>query len=213
MKQNPWDDGKTAPLKQLLPQNFTINWQSVKNLKITYSVILICGAVYLAQKLLGESYVFYWLHFPDFMDFSQIWRLITPIFMHDGIFHIGFNLAVWYYFASKIELRLGWLKLTLLTIFAALCSNFAQAILVNIYFVGLSGVVYALIGFVWVYALVDKFFSFNKFYIFIASSLIIGASLYLFEIYVANYAHIIGLVSGMLYAGILILLKKVSVKT
>jgi GlpG protein len=57
---------------------------------------------------------------------GEVWRLVTPIFMHGGIIHIGFNMLCLIAFGTQIELRRGTLRLFLLVLIAAIVSNFGQ---------------------------------------------------------------------------------------
>ena len=85
----------------------------------------------------------------DFIETEgQYWRLITPIFLHFGWLHIAFN-SLWVWEVGVlIERRLGSFTLLALALVSAAGSNAAQ----HIYsgpslFGGMSGVVYALLGF------------------------------------------------------------------
>ncbi len=79
------------------------------------------------------------------------WRLITPAFLHFGWMHIVFNCLWCWELGRRIERRLGALNLFGLFIATAAMSNFAQDVVSGpILFGGLSGVVYALLGFAWV---------------------------------------------------------------
>src|SRR5581483_657033 len=93
---------------------------------------------------------------------GEVWRLITPIFLHFGALHILFNMLMLYQLGGAIELRRGTRRYTLLILGLAVVSNLAQYYLGNyhpqdtwslpepyINFGGMSGVVYGLIGYVW----------------------------------------------------------------
>ncbi|WP_404417256.1 rhomboid family intramembrane serine protease [Marinospirillum sp.] len=83
---------------------------------------------------------------------GQWWRLITPIFLHFGWMHLVFNLLWTWVLGEKMERHQGSLRLVLLVVFAALVSNAAQ-FLVNgsSQFGGLSGVIYAYLGYTWLW--------------------------------------------------------------
>jgi GlpG protein len=86
---------------------------------------------------------------------GEVWRLVTPIFMHIGILHIFFNMWWLTALGTLIEVRRGTLRLAGLVLIGAVVSNFGQ------YFYdvrtsgqaipseGMSGVVYALFGYIW----------------------------------------------------------------
>lgn len=82
---------------------------------------------------------------------TQLWRLVTPVFLHFGWLHITFN-ALWCWeLGRRIEGVLGSLNLLGLFLVIAAVSNSAQALFGGAgLFGGLSGVVYGWLGFAWV---------------------------------------------------------------
>ncbi len=87
-----------------------------------------------------------------FYNAGQYWRFITPIFLHFGWLHIAFNsLWVWE-LGGLVEQRQGSIPLLGLVLLTASGSNLAQFLWSGpSLFGGLSGVVYALLGYCWVY--------------------------------------------------------------
>ena len=88
---------------------------------------------------------------------GQIWRLITPIFLHFGILHLAFNMMMLYRLGGLLELRKGRLVMLALVLTIGIFSNCAEYFwdLQNrgphapIQFGGMSGVVYGLFGYAW----------------------------------------------------------------
>ncbi|MBT7405866.1 MAG: rhomboid family intramembrane serine protease [Opitutae bacterium] len=81
---------------------------------------------------------------------GQVWRVVTPIFLHFGIFHILFNMFWLHDLGSQIEKRKGSRFIALFVLITAIISNFAQFQFAGPAFGGMSGVVYALFGYVWI---------------------------------------------------------------
>ena len=81
---------------------------------------------------------------------GQVWRLVTPIFLHFGLLHILFNMYWLYDLGTMIERRLGSILYILLILAIAVPSNYAQFAVTGPMFGGMSGVVYGLFGYVWV---------------------------------------------------------------
>jgi GlpG protein len=138
---------------------------------------------------------------------NEWWRLITPMFIHFSITHLVFNCLWIYVLGSKIELNDGYFKFINLVIFSSIISNLAQHFFGgSALFGGLSGVIYGLLG----YCMIIEFESRKNIYdlppaiyMFMLAWLILGflGILNLFGFgNVANYAHLGGLISGIIFA-------------
>lgn len=87
---------------------------------------------------------------------GQVWRLVTPIFIHYGFMHLFFNMYWLLYLGTMIERSLGSWYLFVLVVISAALSNYAQYA-IHLHwmhsggpsFGGMSGVLYALFGFCW----------------------------------------------------------------
>lgn len=88
---------------------------------------------------------------------GEVWRLVTPIFLHGGPFHLICNMIMFHIFGSIIEDRRGTARFALIVFVVALVSNLAQGLAPSSwgpfggdpFFVGISGVVYGLLGYLW----------------------------------------------------------------
>ena len=84
---------------------------------------------------------------------GQYWRYLTPIFLHFGLIHVVFNCLWTWELGALIERHLGASMLLPLVLVCGVGSNVAQASFGGgALFGGMSGVVYALLGFCWVYS-------------------------------------------------------------
>src|SRR5690606_22896322 len=79
-------------------------------------------------------------------------QTITPAFLHFGVLHLVFNTLWLWYLGSMIEsLQSSWRYLGLI-LFAAFAGNTAQYLTSHsVNFGGMSGVVYGLIGYIWIW--------------------------------------------------------------
>ncbi len=117
---------------------------------LTLVVIIACLAIY-ALDAIGLP-IFDELAFhPTLAQFTdwQAWRYVTPAFIHFSVLHLVFNLLWWWYLGGQIEQRLGSGKLFILLIIGAALPNIAEFFVSGPRFGGLSGVVYALLGYSW----------------------------------------------------------------
>lgn len=81
---------------------------------------------------------------------GEIWRLITPIFLHTDIFHILFNMLWLAVLGIQLEHRQGPRRYMLFILLTAAVSNTAQYIMSGPNFLGFSGVLCAMLAFIWV---------------------------------------------------------------
>jgi len=81
---------------------------------------------------------------------GQVWRIITPIFLHFGLLHLVFNMYWLHELGGQIEKRKGSGFISLFILVATIVSNLAQYKLGGPWFGVMSGVVYALFGYVWI---------------------------------------------------------------
>ena len=89
---------------------------------------------------------------------GEIWRLVTPIFLHFGVLHLIFNSYWLLGIGGPMEARLGTLRFGLLVLVSAIVSNLAQYFWQGPGFGGMSGVLYALFGFAWMKSRFDPHF-------------------------------------------------------
>ncbi|HOX58877.1 MAG TPA: rhomboid family intramembrane serine protease [Candidatus Paceibacterota bacterium] len=129
---------------------------------------------------------------------GQLWRLVTPIFIHFGPLHIIFNVLWLRDLGSMIEGRQSSWTLAGLVLVIAAGSNLAQFFFGGPFFGGMSGVVYGLLGYIW---LRGKFDPGSGLYLHptTVTMMIIWFVLCFTPIvpHVANGAHAAGLVMGL----------------
>lgn len=137
---------------------------------------------------------------------GQWWRLVTPIFVHFGLVHLLFNVAVVFEFGRRIERGAGSALLFALILLIAVASNVAQFVMTNAaLFGGLSGVAYGLFGYVVVRGRfeaspvwqVNRSFALSVLIILVLMS---SGVTELFGLYIANAAHWVGLAVGAVAA-------------
>lgn len=80
---------------------------------------------------------------------GQVWRLFTPCLLHQDFLHILFNMAWLWFLGKQIEDRIRWWKMGILILIIGIISNVAQYFMSGPYFLGFSGVVVGMAGFIW----------------------------------------------------------------
>ncbi|MFN0019318.1 MAG: rhomboid family intramembrane serine protease [Pirellulaceae bacterium] len=148
---------------------------------------------------------------------GQVWRLVTPIFIHYGWMHLIFNMWALFVLGSQIEERRGPLRFLLLVLLLAVVSNFGESVAAQLklpeqlaLFGGMSGVVYGTFGYVWMKAKFDNAAGFmiakeTVFIMMVWLALCILRDFPPFDSFlrgmiggrVANTAHVVGLVLGV----------------
>ena len=129
---------------------------------------------------------------------GQMWRLITPIFIHFGLLHILFNLLWLRDLGSMIEGHQSSWRLAVLVLVIGACSNLAQFYYHGPAFGGMSGVVYGLLGYIWMRGRFDPGSG-----LFLQPSTVIMMIIWFFACFtpimpnVANACHAVGLVMGI----------------
>ena len=145
----------------------------------------------------------------------QLWRLITPVFMHFSFLHLVFDLVIVVYFLRPLESRLGSGFAVLCFLFIGIFSNLVQYYFSSAaLFGGLSGVAYGLVGFVMImqraFPEVSEWAVNRGFLMAMLGFLLLYSTgvTEIVDLHIANAAHWAGLVSGMLLAGMLVLVSK-----
>lgn len=91
----------------------------------------------------------------DVVKRGQVWRLFTPALLHVNLIHLVFNMWAMTVLGTVIETRRGTAALLVMVLVSGVVSNVGQYLYVVTFtpslrgWGGLSGVVYALFGYVW----------------------------------------------------------------
>ncbi|WP_315313542.1 rhomboid family intramembrane serine protease GlpG [Pantoea vagans] len=196
-----WHSGKTDSGLRYERSNI---WANIRERAgpLTMSLMVLCIAVFILMQVMGDQTVMAWLSWPDADQHLQVWRWFSHALLHFSLLHILFNLMWWWYLGGAVEKRLGSGKLFVIMLISALLSGWLQAKFSGIWFGGLSGVVYALMGYCWLRGERDPDSG-----VYLERGLIGFALVWLvigwfgvFGLAIANAAHVAGLVVGLAMA-------------
>ena len=142
-----------------------------------------------------------------FFSENEWWRLITPMFLHFSFAHLAFNCLWIYVLGEKIERIDGKFIFLLLIIFSGIFSNLLQYIWTSSsLFGGLSGVIYGMLGYCLIMEMESNYDRYGLppgLYLFMVVWLILGF-LGILDLFgfgsVANFAHLGGMLSGLMFA-------------
>ncbi|NRA90598.1 MAG: rhomboid family intramembrane serine protease [Simkaniaceae bacterium] len=144
---------------------------------------------------------------------GQIWRLFTPVLLHGGFLHILFNMLWLWMLGRQVEERTRKWQYILITLIIGVVSNTLQYLMSGPLFIGYSGIVCGLAGFIWMrqrlapwegYPLQKGTLVFLGVFIVammgiqFASFIFMRFQLAEFSMNIANTAHISGALFGML---------------
>ena len=186
-------------------------WIKIKSLprgQFTTMIVIVCAVLYLLSftemgQRLFESLFIGSVEgtFLGEVRRGQVWRLMTPIFLHLSLMHILFNMLWFKDLGSIIEYKFGKNDLIRIMLISGLVSNLMQYLVSGPQFGGMSGVLYALLGYLWVFKKIEPEFdlalpsrdvSLMIIWLFLCLTGLLGP--------IANTAHAGGLFSGMFYA-------------
>ncbi len=188
---------------------------AVPNVKPTvmYSILGVTVFVYLLQLagvyLLQQDWAaVLGMKVNDLIRAGQIWRLITPVFLHDsslpyGLLHIGFNMYALYLFGRGLEARYGHWRFALLYFLSAYAGNVLSFLITPGPSLGASTAVFGLLAAEGMFILQNRQLLGNRAgrallnILYIAGiNLLIGFS----TSGIDNFGHIGGLLGGALFA-------------
>ncbi|MFZ8934805.1 MAG: rhomboid family intramembrane serine protease [Bacteriovoracaceae bacterium] len=187
-------------------------WQLIQSIPIkpiTKTLIITCVIVFILQRLPATNELLEYFRFSDkpgaplFKEIlsGQIWRLWTPILLHFSLIHILFNMLWLKDLGKLLEHFHGRHFLIIFILISALLSNAGQYIMHGPFFGGMSGVVYAMLGFIWTAKKLRPSIEYG-----LPKSdlimMIVWFFLCAFDFIpqIANMAHAVGLSCGMLVA-------------
>ena len=160
-----WKRGEPLALQQTTkyPRSMANSLTSLRQVPVTSLMIVLSLVVFALIEVLGNQLIVALTIVPvgisggelsfgnlsQMLSSGQVWRLLSPAFLHFGLMHLIFNLMWVWYFGRQVEALQGSRTMLLLLIVAGIGANIAQYMTGTVLFGGMSGVVYALLAHVW----------------------------------------------------------------
>ncbi|WP_290798588.1 rhomboid family intramembrane serine protease [Halomonas sp.] len=130
---------------------------------VTASTLVLCVLVFAAMALFGDRVIAALAIVPlgvvngslavgslvEAVMGGQVWRPLSPAFLHFGWMHLIFNMLWLWYFGRQVETLQGSGRMLLIVLVAGIGANLAQYAAGTVLFGGMSGVDFALLGYVW----------------------------------------------------------------
>ena len=200
--------------------------QALLRYPVTIALVLLCCLMAVIAPLDSLSDTVRLFLYPDFaygtktinlgfvisnFSFRQFLNMISPMILHAGVLHLAFNMLWLWEFGRRIESRQASWAMLILIIVLALVSNTAQYLFGgSIYFGGMSGVVYGLFAYIWMWQLFDPAKRLGlpgNLVFFMLLALIILTMMGLEGI--ADTAHIAGLMCGVVYGAVVATISRI----
>lgn len=209
-------------------EEIIVNIETVKSDKLlekpipylTILIIIICIIDFVFKLSYGE--IKSWVQYESlgFYPYGEIiagkyWALITSAFVHGNLMHIAFNLLAIVFLGKKIEKEIGLIKYALLFFTSCIASSGLELLFDSTTGMGISGVAYAFVGFIWVAG--KKFNSFKNY---LRKEDFNNAMIWMVACFVmtyfklwniANFSHLGGFLWGVTFAYAYMLKEKILV--
>ncbi|MBY6209421.1 MULTISPECIES: rhomboid family intramembrane serine protease [Halomonas] len=159
-----WQQGEAMPPPAASRSRGQVDWALLlRQHPVTLATLALCVVVFAAIAVWGDM-VLAWLAIvplgisqgalavgtiPDALALGQVWRPLSPIFLHFGWMHLVFNMMWLWYFGRQVERLNGPGRMLIIVVLAGLAGNLAQYATGTVLFGGMSGVDFGLLGYVW----------------------------------------------------------------
>ncbi|TFG16017.1 MAG: rhomboid family intramembrane serine protease [Promethearchaeota archaeon] len=188
---------------------YVLDSESLKKAKITQTLIIINSICFLAfNVVLPIDFILQLVQINDrITNNEEYYRLLTSMFLHADIMHIFSNMVALLFFGTAVENNYSKFEYIIIYFISGLIGNLFSLLLLppETISLGASGAIFGLIGAAFILFTIDGdktliFLGLLYLLIFIISSLAPGINL---------WAHLFGLIGGLIFGYIFIRRKKV----
>ena len=201
------------------PMNVAVRYENpAKRPTFTYIILVFTCLTYIGQLLSTRFVGFdvpatFGAKVNELITQGQIWRLVTPMFLHASLLHIGFNMYALIIFGHRLERIYGHSRFLLLYFLAGITGNLFSFYLTPGISIGASTAVFGLLAAEGIFIYTNRRFFPNATYalreiiMILVFNIFIGFSMPQID----NWGHMGGLIGGLAFAwfaGPLIQIKK-----
>jgi rhomboid protease GluP len=200
------EEREIPPPAQDTPQQIQVPLPDNKP-RVTFVLLVLLALIYALQELTGtyfsEDLPASWgMKINQDIMTGDYWRLITPMFLHGSVIHLGFNLYALYILGGRIERFFGSFRFLLLFLIAGITGNLFSFIFTPANSLGSSTAIFGLLAAegIFIYQHKELFGDRSR----VALRQIIQVALINFLIGLSpgidNWGHMGGLIGGALYS-------------
>lgn len=171
------------------------------NIHATLSLIFINVIVWAYLYLTGSEASFFQRFANDsqmVLNNHQYYRLITSVFLHGGITHLGYNCLSLYIFGSRAEKYLGKISYMLIYFISGLFGSIASVYFTGGISVGASGAIFGIMGALIAFCGSNRREMEGLNYFTILLWAIVGIAMGFMDTGVDNFAHLGGIATGLI---------------
>ncbi len=127
------------------PQEFVEKWKALKKQPYWtgFYDVVVSHIKDKSKPIAFSPYLF------DKIRHGQIWRLISPAFLHVSFLHFLFNMIWLWVLGKQMEARLSKFRYILFVLIVGVSTDVLQYFISGPYFLGYSGVIMGMVGFIW----------------------------------------------------------------
>jgi membrane associated rhomboid family serine protease len=175
-----------------------------KDTSLTYMFLVLNMIIWLLMELAGGSQtssvlIRFGANEPSLvLQNGQYWRLFTSMFLHIGLMHLLYNSFALYLYGTRVEKYFGKMKFLCIYILSGLVGSTASIFLSKTLSAGASGAIYGLLGAIMILTKKSKKMADGLSAYIFSIMIIVGLGLGFMDASIDNFAHIGGLITGIL---------------
>lgn len=176
----------------------------IKKPIVTYTLIVINIIVFLLMYLFGSgstdvlTLLKFGANYAPLVKIGEVWRLITSVFVHIGLIHLLCNMYSLYIIGPQLESFFGKIKFLFIYIISGIIGNLFSVLLTDGISAGASGAIFGLFGALLYFGYHYRIYLGSVIKSQVIPLIILNLMIGFMGSGIDNYAHIGGLIGGIL---------------